>query len=360
MHRWQPRAAGTLIGSMPHKDPETAISLVLDAAPEVPAWPQLSAIRAEQMMVQYLEGLPGVRDTGDGIFFTAETADFETEAYAFYESYLAVAEGTQDIASSRFRMGQDTARTFLQFLKALPPRTGPLEAVKGQVVGPFTLLAGLKNSKDRLLLYDERYQDLITKLLAMKAAWQIHHLRQFGCPVILFLDEPALAGYGSSAFISVSGETILGLLREVIEMIHQKDGLAGIHVCANTDWGLVFDSGVDVVNFDAYSYFDKFVLYRHGLESFMAKGGIVAWGMVPTNDPELIEKETAENLAQRWLHSVQGILGDNLTLSRVLTQSLFSPSCGCGSIPEQSAERVLILTRQLSRIMRKRLEQIQP
>jgi hypothetical protein len=142
-------------------------------------------------------------------------------------------------------------------------------------------------------------------------------------------------------------------------MIHERDALAGIHVCANTDWGLVFDSGVDVVNFDAYSYFDKFALYRDGLESFISRGGIVAWGMVPTNDPGLIEKETAESLAERWLHSVQTILGKSLSLSGVLAQSLFSPSCGCGSLPRHSAERVLILTRELSRILRKRLEQIQ-
>lgn len=36
MEQWQPLAAPTLVGSMPHKDRTKAIALVLDAVPEVP------------------------------------------------------------------------------------------------------------------------------------------------------------------------------------------------------------------------------------------------------------------------------------------------------------------------------------
>jgi hypothetical protein len=47
----------------------------------------------------------------------------------------------------------------------------------------------------------------------------------------------------------------------VVDAIHTDGGLAGIHVCANTDWSLVLESGADIVNFDAYAYFDRFILY---------------------------------------------------------------------------------------------------
>ena len=62
MEKWQPIAAATLVGSMPHKDRNRAVELILDAVPEVPVWPQLSSFPAEQMMIQYLEGLPGIRE----------------------------------------------------------------------------------------------------------------------------------------------------------------------------------------------------------------------------------------------------------------------------------------------------------
>jgi hypothetical protein len=114
--------------------------------------------------------------------------------------------------------------------------------------------------------------------------------------VIVFIDEPALAGFGSSELISISKEEILACLKEVAEAIHDDGGLAGIHVCANTDWSLVLDSGVDIVNFDAYAYFDRFILYRSQVRDFLAAGGFLAWGIVPTLKPEEIERETVESL----------------------------------------------------------------
>ena len=177
--------------------------------------------------------------------------------------------------------------------------------MKGQIVGPFTLLTTLKDQQDRALIYNEELQDVVVKHLALKAKWQIDQLKTFARPVILFLDEPALAGFGSSAFIAISEELVQRLLREVVEAVHQAGALAGVHVCANTDWSLVFKSGVDVINFDAYNYFEKFVLYEDLLLEFLEKGHIVAWGMVPTNDPELIARETPEALAKLWLERIK-------------------------------------------------------
>mgnify|MGYP007118351804 CR=1 FL=1 len=57
MENWQPLAAATLVGSMPHTDREEVIEFILRAIPEVPVWPQLSFFPHEQMMIQYLEEL---------------------------------------------------------------------------------------------------------------------------------------------------------------------------------------------------------------------------------------------------------------------------------------------------------------
>ena len=169
---------------------------------------------------------------------------------------------------SRFRLGDEAGRTFfayLERLEQLPAAT----AVKGQITGPFTLTAGLKDENDQLALYDPRLRDVVVKNLALKAQWQVEQLSRFSLPVIVFIDEPALAGFGSSAFISVSAEDITTMLDEVVSHIHQAGGLAGVHVCANTDWSLFFGGSLDVINFDAYGYFERFALYRQDLVSFI-------------------------------------------------------------------------------------------
>lgn len=340
---------------MPHQDRQKTVDLIIREMTEIPVWPQLSKIKAEQMMVQYLEGLPGLRMREDEVFVETDTPEFEQELYAFYEEYLEVDAGGKDLLNSGFQMGPETSKTFLLFLEKLNQVSTPFRALKGQVVGPFTLLSGLKDRQQRALLYDERMRDVLVKLLAMKARWQIHHLKSFACPVIIFVDEPALAGFGSSAFISISEELIQSLLKEVIDSIHQAGALAGVHVCANTDWLLAFHSPVDIINFDAYSYLDKFALYEKDFAQFMREGRMVAWGMVPTADPQKIREETAQSLADRWLGSVDQFTSPDVPVEKILSQSLFTPSCGCGSLPEAEAERVVRLTRELGEIMKRYL-----
>ena len=352
MENWQPLAATTLIGSMPHRDRDKVIELILRAFPEVPVWPQLPSFPPEQMMIQYLEGLPGIREEQGRVFMQADAPEFEQEMVKFYEAYLEVEEGLREVDGSKFGMGPETGRTFFQFLAKLNRAAPSFRALKGQIVGPFTLLTTLKDQQDRALIYNEQLVDVVVKHLALKAKWQIRQLRSFGCPVIVFLDEPALAGFGSSAFIAISEALVKSLLQEVVDAIHQAGAFAGVHICANTDWDLVFKTGVDIINFDAFNYFEKFALYRESFLKFMEQGHIVAWGMIPTNDPNLILGETSESLANLWLERIEELVTPSVPRSTILSQSLFTPSCGCGCLSEIAAERVVQLTNELGHILR--------
>ncbi len=353
MKNFQGLGSATLIGSMPQRDREKAIGLVLQAAPEIPAWPQLPAYPAEQMMAQYIEGLPGLVTEGGRQFVRSDTPEFDQQALLFYEQYLALDEGLLQTDDSRFRMGEQTGATFRCFVDTIKSANPPVRALKGQITGPFTLLSGLKDQGGRALIYDERFLDIIPKLLGLKARWQIEFMQTFGVPVIIFLDEPGLAGFGSSAFITVSAELVLRLLAEVVDAVHAAGGIAGVHVCANTDWLLAFQSNFDIINFDSYGYFDKFALYRKECLQFMAEGGNIAWGIVPTTDLDAIRAETPESLAGRWAGQIRELAAGEMEIEEVIAHSLFTPSCGCGSLPEECASRVLDLLKRFCHIIRK-------
>ena len=355
MHDWQANASATIVGSMPHRDRRKVIDFIIREIPDIPVWPQLAGFREEQMMVQYLEGLPGLEEHDDLVVVNTGSERFEKELYSFYEECLSVEEGASDLLSSRFAMGRGTGETFSEFLDVLRKSRQPWRAVKGQIVGPFTLLSGMKDQNQRAIIYDDRLQDVVVRHLAMKARWQIVQLRELGAPVIIFLDEPALAGFGSSAFISISAELIGRLLTEIIDAIHQAGALAGIHVCANTDWSLAFDSTVDIINLDAYNYFDKFAIYNKELYRFIERGGSVAWGMTPTGDERSIQSETAETLAERCMGCIAALATPEVPREKILAHSLFTPTCGCGTLSEANAERVVQVTGQLGRIMKAHL-----
>ena len=192
------------------------------------------------------------------------------------------------------------------------------------------------------------------KLLALKARWQARRLSQLGHPVIIFFDEPALAGFGSSEFISISKDAIAQSLEEVIAGVHAEGGLAGVHVCANTDWSLILDSSADIVSFDAYSYFDRFILYADKIKKFLDAGKIIAWGIVPTLKADELEKETAESLVGQWKDQAAQVEKLGFTPDQVISQSLITPSCGAGSLSTELAIKVLKLTQEVSTQIRQK------
>ncbi len=341
-----------LIGSIPMKDHQAATELVLTYTPEIPLWVQLPAYPEEGMISQFLPGLPGIAKKADTPFIDEGGSGFENELLGFYEEYLAESAQEAVPASSRFALTRETAGGFHVFMDLLQDRTSALVAVKGQITGPITFTTGLQDAGGRAVFYNEQLRDAAVKLLAMKARWQVQQLKSMGKPVILFFDEPALAGYGSSAFISITKEEIATCFEEVMAAVHTEGALAGIHVCANADWSLLLDASTDVISFDAYTYFDKLALYGAQLREFLERGGILAWGIVPTLNAEDIDGESAESLTASWCEKAETIEKLGIDRSRLIRQSLITPSCGTGSLDLPRARRVLELTREVSRRIR--------
>ncbi|MFW6240940.1 MAG: hypothetical protein ACOC98_10020, partial [Thermodesulfobacteriota bacterium] len=111
-------------------------------------------------------------------------------------------------------------------------------------------------------------------------------------------------------------------------------------------------SGVDVINFDAYGYFDKLVLYGDALKKFLEDGGLLAWGLAPTGDPEAIDRVSVDSLYKLWRDQRDTAAKLGLPPETIRAQALITPSCGVGSLSPQRAMRVLELTKGLSERVR--------
>jgi len=109
-----------------------------------------------------------------------------------------------------------------------------------------------------------------------------------------------------------------------------------------------------IVNFDAYAYFDRFILYGDPIRAFLAAGGMLAWGIVPTLEPETIRQETVDTLYARWQAQFRQIEALGIAPATLFARSFITPSCGVGSLSLDLAKRVLALTRDLSATIRDR------
>ena len=328
----------TAIGSMPHADPEAACSLVLKYLPDIPAWPQLpNRSPKERMYIQYSEGFPGVVIEGDKIH--VEPGDkFEN---GLEQIYL-------DCEADDFDKYDLTAE-YAAGLHAFLSRGRGSDMVKGQIIGPITWGLTVTDQEGRAVLYDDTLAEIGARFLRLKAAWQENALGQISPNTIIFVDEPYLVSLGS-AFVTLSREKVIALLEETL---HGIKGLKGLHCCGNTDWSLPLSTTIDVLSFDAYTEAASLGLYPVEVKSFLARGGNIAWGIIP-NDEESLAKESLSSLYDRLGEAMAPFTRDGISFKQVVQQGLITPSCGLTALPPEAAELALELSSKLSDYMRKK------
>jgi hypothetical protein len=140
-----------------------------------------------------------------------------------------------------------------------------------------------------------------------------------GTPTILFFDEPSLSSFGS-AFSSLNREDVVHSLNECFDAVK---GLKGIHCCGNTDWSVLLSMNLDILSFDAYGYLETLSLYPKELKAFLERGGILAWGIVPTSEDVL--KEEAESLVKRFKEGVKTLSKKGIDQT-LLERAILTPS----------------------------------
>jgi methionine synthase II (cobalamin-independent) len=289
------------------------------------------------MYAQYSEGFPGLVIDKDRIYVNL-SKDFEKPLEKLYAAYL-------ENKIEEFAIGERYAAGLYEFIDHRPNH--PL-AVKGQVIGPITWGMTVVDENRRPVLYDETAADAIVKHLNMKARWQESKLRELSANTITFFDEPYMSSVGS-AFVSITKERITELLEGTFEGIN---GLKGVHCCGNTDWSILFNTSVDIISFDAYSYCHTIALYTE-VKDFIERGGVIAWGIVPREDKAL-QSEAVKNLLDRLTDGMALLEHKGISRSKLLAQSLLTPACGLGPVSEEAAEQVLALLAEFSLAFRKK------
>jgi hypothetical protein len=357
---FEPRCLATAIGSMPHSSAEQALDVVMAQLPEAPIWPQLSARGLlEQMEIQYAEGMPRmVIDHDKGRMYFDTSGEYWDDLAVFYETYMMAMDpddGDGDCSAMAISAEHSAGLIALEERLKAATKGGdePLPYVKVQTTGPCSFSLTITDENKRLLYYNEEFRDVVVKALAMKARWQVQRFAPYAQRVIHFFDEPILSAYGSSTYVAVQRDDIVALLEEVIAAVHAEGGIAGIHCCGNTEWSILVDAGVDLINFDAYSFGETIAMYPAAIRAHLEGGGTLAWGIVPTS--AAVRDETVESLATRFEVMVDNLVEKSgVDRQLVLRQALITPSCGTGSMDVADAERVFALTGGLSALLRQR------
>jgi len=327
----------TGIGSLPHTDMDAALDLVFKNLPNCPHWPQLQSLRyTERMEVQPVEGLPGVKHLPDKKTVYIDTEEGDNGLPDFYEK--AIAAETSGEGLSGFAMSPDYAQGFHAFLERLKKEGKKYPLVKAQIIAPFSFGYSINDQEGKAVLFNSAWADALMKLLSLKSIWQIKLLEDFAEKVLFFLDEPMLSAYGSTAMLTVSKEEVLTRLNQVIDPLRETGAIVGMHCCGNTDWGLIMQSNLDMVNFDAYNFGSTMAIYADDVKGYLDRGGWFAVGIVPTSED--IDNEDLDSLQKKLDAWTAQMAKAGVDESLLKSQMVITPACGLGTLSIEQSEKI--------------------
>jgi methionine synthase II (cobalamin-independent) len=335
----------TMIGSLPHDDPQRAVRLILDHLDEAPIWPELPRRSFyEEFVPAHTQDLPcRVIDPDSKKIYLDTSTGCAEELADFYQRALE-AKKTEDF--SGFAQSDKYASALQETIRALVATDRKYPIVKVHCIGPVSFQLQLCDQNGKSLYYDDTFQDVLAEQVAAQTRWMVKQFTPYADQVLAFLDEPGLAAFGSSAYIGILREDVIERLARVIEDIKKEGALVGVHVCGNTDWPMVIEAGADLINYDAYGFGPSMLVYAKEIKEFMNRGGILAWGIVPTNDN--IKTESVADLENKFFELVEGLSSLGVDKKLVLEQSMITPSCGMGTMSEKDAELVVKKLSQLA------------
>lgn len=328
----------TAMGIMPHRDVDRALEIALSV--DVPFWPQLPLFSYyEDMYVQVSEHFPGI------------LLDLEKRTLRFsMEKFIREVEETMEHFDEPeyFDISDTYSVVYRKFLE-LDLSNRP--AIRGQLEGPISFGFRVVDQDDRPIIFDDTVRSFMLEFLAKRVNIQLSQLKKLNTNAFMFVDEPglqflfsAMAGYGDQA--------ARGDMETFFSMI---DRPRGVHLCGNPDWDFLLGQDLDILSIDVYTNGEVFPLYRSSIRRFLERGGILVWGIVPTNF-EHFEKEDMVSLEKRLEEMWFSLQKRGVDLELLLSQSMLSPATCCLVNPdgEKTVEKAFKIIRRLSERLREK------
>lgn len=326
----------TAMAVMPHRDVDRALETALTM--DIPFWPQLPNYNYyEDMYVQASEHFPGIlldMEARTLKFSTDKFFDEFEETLAHFETpeYFDISD-TYSVVYSRF-MDMD--------LSDRP-------AIRGQLEGPISFGFNVQDENERPILFNDTVRPFMYEFMARRVNIQLKRLKERNPNAFMFIDEPglqflwsAMSGYGDQAART-----------DMDAFFSMLDKPRGVHLCGNPDWDFLLGMDMDVLSMDVYTNGEVFASYAGSIRKYLDRGGVLVWGMVPTNF-EPFEKEDIPSLTARLKEIWSALDKKGIDRDFLFSRSLISPATCCLVNPDgdKTVEKAFSVVKALSEDLR--------
>ncbi len=302
----------TAMGIMPHTDVGKALKLSLDL--DIPFWAQLPKVSFyEDMYVQASQNFPGIAVDPERERISLDTARFEEEL-GNYSQRMTETE--------TFALSRSYSAVYHQFLAE---DLSGYPAIRGQLIGPVSFGFRVTDENTRPIIYNEEVRTILFDFIQRKANIQYRQLKKKNQNAFVWLDEPGLGW----VFSGLSGYSDVQAKQDYQDFLNDLESPRALHLCANVNLPYLLGLGIELLSFDAYQMELMPKGYTSAVTEFLSSGGVISWGIVPT-DSSCLSEETPETLAKR-LSGYWEVVSQNtgLAAKQIAEQALIAPARCC-------------------------------
>jgi len=328
----------TAMAILPHDRVEPALELALSL--DIPFWPQLPHLNFyEDMYVQAAEHFPGIQ-------LFPETASIRFDTDKFYEGLPELLEHWDEL--DYFDISPQYSAVYHRFLNL---DLSGYVAIRGQLEGPVSFGLKVLDEGDRPIIFNDQVRPIMLDFMARRAQAQLARLKEKHPRAFLFLDEPGL----QFIFSSISGYPDTRAKDDLDRFLAQIDRPRGIHLCGNPDWEFLLNRDLDILSLDIYTNGEVFRCYGQAVKRFLDRGGVLAWGLIPTCF-ETFSQESQDHLLAYLEDLWPTLLAAGIDRDQMLAQSLLAPATCCLINPdrEKTVAESFAWLRQLSLHLREK------
>lgn len=302
----------TAMGIMPHANIDKALELALSL--DIPFWPQLPRVSySEDMYVQASHDFPGIAVDFGNRRLTFNTAKFEQELADYFEK---IEQGKS------FTLRSDQSMVYKEFLSK---NLGQFYAIRGQMIGPVSFGFNIVDENRKPIIYNDEVRTILFDFIQKKTNAQYEELVVKNPNAFVWLDEPGL----TYLFSGLSGYNERHAKEDYKSLLLGLKGPKGLHLCANVNLPYLLELGIEILSFDAYQIEFMPKEYAIYVDRFIKNGGIISWGIVPT-ESTILANENPQGLAKRMIDywaTISSATG--ISIKEIGKQSLLAPARCC-------------------------------
>ncbi len=359
---FQAKCQTTAMGIMPHRDIDRALKLVLSL--DIPFWPQLPHVSFyEDMYVQFSQHFPGIIVDAENKKLNFDSSRFETELTDYSQKM---------VNPETFVLSEQYSAVYHRFLAE---NLKDYVAIRGQLIGPVSFGFRVTDENERPIIYNDEVKTILFDFIQRKINAQYRELREKNRNAFVWLDEPGLGW----VFSGLSGYSDIQAKQDYQSFFSGLESIKALHLCANVNLPYLLRMGTELLSFDAYQIELMPRGYTKSVAEFLNSGGILCWGIVPT-DSDNLNTQNPQSLVN-LLTGYWKVVSENtgLPLKQIAGQALIAParcclkntgqvgasedvkpgkanSCLDLSVEEQVVEKAFAYLKRISQILRSQFD----